>query len=825
MKRTIHLLKNDLAHFRGWLLLLYAVAGVRMTALAIGVRTGGTSDGAEFTCNMLLVAEIVLVVVTVVRAVHADAMTGTSAFWLTHPVSRRDMWLAKTSFFAGTILGPLVAVQATAGRLFAFSAVQNAQSVLALLLYATAVVFVAAALASVTADLGRFALGAALLGLAFLGTFLLIELARHKLGWGWQRSGPMSWSAQQSTVALVVASFAGSGMLAWTWQALTRRCVGGITILGAGIVAAVTVCHAPKVDFLATERAQPAGLGISLVDAHDEPDGLPGQQVLWSHFSVKGLPPNHVAAADELYASFVPDRGPGLTAEVNHRRHYRSTELLRHGMQGGPECVDMIKDRFPRATMWYGDTDVSSGSRLPVNGQIPRIYGNGPVKGTMSGFLHVTIVDMRKVAELSLQAGSEALLGAGERLRVRSSRVTASGVSLSLTRTVPCLLFSRDDRTRFMGPIYRGTSHLFFVLHHPGSGEASMVNSENSRWPAVVHPLDSVAIAGWQVDVPYRALQARLGGLSPDEWLAEARLSVFRAVEVGEYDYGFREANYDFVLDRGWREPGRTPTKQRRQTDEALPDDPMAVGVERYVELVLEHMVKTGNHQERMSMAGRLDAIGPDVVPAILRLAPIGESRAYYPLKQVLHRLVSREHIPELREALPRDMRLAELALQRKWGTEVRDIVLAELPKRLPRLTTEALIIAAHAKDPATYDDLAWYVVHARSGQERLLAALAECPGFDTSSSVRLAWRRARLGMISNAELIVPAAGEGIEEAFDLAIGRFEDEANANAREKHLTELASLVRYTGEQGGLGDWLRENRGRFVYDEHTRLYVLR
>ncbi len=829
MTLMLHQLKTDFVRFRASLLLLCAVLASRLGCVAWALREG-RAEGGSLAALVLLWVQLGLVAFTVARVVQADSPASTTAFWSTRPISRGTLFGAKALFVVLGIIVPVVLGQVLVCWVFGFSGLQTVLAVLSVLLYALAAVSVVAALASATSDFGQSVGAACLCVGGWTGLSAVVALAENVVWGGPRFSATESLSSAQSFLCLALVVIAGCGVGAWWWQALTGRRRGVVAAFCVGSVVILMLLHVPRVDFLASPSSVAApGVAASVLRTAEEPVPAPGQQVLWSHFAVTGLPEHHVAVADELHASFMPMLGHDLTIGVRHRHLHDGLGVLRHGVEGGPECLAAIRARFPTGTVWCDDVRVSAHGQLPVQGDVPDRYSrsNSAVRGTFAGALHVSVIDMRELASLPLTESSEALLGSGERLRVQNVRLSEDGVSFYLTRTVPCLLFGRDDRVRLLAPRYRGVQRLTLVLHDAERGEAFLVSGDRQRWPAAVHPLDSLTATGWRVTASFAARQARLDTADPTEWLASVRLHVFRAVETGECVLEFSESDYDFVLDRGWRRREHIRERERKRHDREapLPDGPDGVGLAQYVALVAERIADTSQHNRRLALGKRLKDLGPDVAPAILRLVPIAESRAHYALTGVLGGLVRREHLPELRAALKRDMRLARLFVRKHWEEDARDIVLAELPKRRLTFTADALLIAARARDPATYEDLHWYVVQTGMPQEILAAELAECPGFDLAACVNEAWRRARYGMVPKSGLLLPAARLGIAEALDGAIARFEEQEHAKTRQRRLDELVPLVAYYGPMAEIGTWLSEHRGRFEFDAARGIYVVR
>ena len=139
-------------------------------------------------------------------------------------------------------------------------------------------------------------------------------------------------------------------------------------------------------------------------------------------------------------------------------------------------------------------------------------------------------------------------------------------------------------------------------------------------------------------------------------------------------------------------------------------------------------------------------------------------------------------------------------------------------------VTPDALVMAATAHAPATYPDLAWHFAYNQGAQEKMLPALEQCPGFDLTGAVRLAWKRARLGLASQDELSLAAASEGLPEAITTAILRLERRLEAPEERRWLDSLRALTGYDGPPSKLRSWLLEHVGQFQFDPARKRYAL-
>lgn len=250
MNLTLHLAAWDLRYLRHylalWLGLVILQAGLVGYAphLAPVPRVeGGNVLSLSSFAELVAVLKICLLAVIVAQLVQKDCTVGSTAFWLSRPVSRVRLLTGKVLFVVPAIILPSLLVEA--GLLF-FSGVtprdilRSVPQILFLTLLAVAILMM---LAAVTSSLARmiFAGGVALLGLPLLWLFVWGAWSLFQLGTGTfaiddirvaQPVPPPIYNTIFVGIALVllVTAVAVVGH-----QYLTRRTTGSRIILLAGV--------------------------------------------------------------------------------------------------------------------------------------------------------------------------------------------------------------------------------------------------------------------------------------------------------------------------------------------------------------------------------------------------------------------------------------------------------------------------------------------------------------------------------------------------------------------------------------------------------------
>lgn len=175
MNLTWHIVKKDVrrlaAPVAAWIALVLAGALiVRCSAVPGDVVLSGDVNGwlrgLRSIVSLLGVLEVVLAAVLVAFLVQEDALVGTEAAWLTRPIGRGRLFLAKAGAAGLMLIVAPVAVLTPVWLASGFSAGEWLGAAGEFVLWQVATIVVAGAIAAITADLGKFVIAAVGLALA-----------------------------------------------------------------------------------------------------------------------------------------------------------------------------------------------------------------------------------------------------------------------------------------------------------------------------------------------------------------------------------------------------------------------------------------------------------------------------------------------------------------------------------------------------------------------------------------------------------------------------------------------------------------------------------
>ena len=223
MNLIFHHLKKDIRCLRLLLSLWFVLLVLNSLLMRSGLdRFIVTSEGSQTLAiahSLLYALQQLLQIVIVCQLVHADALAGTTAFWLTRPVSRKELLLSKSLFVLLILVVPALLVECMVMWLNAIP-VPDWPGALAELVVLQCSLFILPAmlLAALTPNLARLSVTALVSLIAFFLLHYTVLTTVMTLG-GVIRTEP------EVTAALLLAAIllVGSGAILITYQYSSRR--------------------------------------------------------------------------------------------------------------------------------------------------------------------------------------------------------------------------------------------------------------------------------------------------------------------------------------------------------------------------------------------------------------------------------------------------------------------------------------------------------------------------------------------------------------------------------------------------------------------------
>jgi ABC-type transport system involved in multi-copper enzyme maturation permease subunit len=236
---AIHFFKRDLR--RAWWLysiwlLVYLAEGLFAVSISPKVD-GGVASNMALSFIMFPVLRILVLVVLVAQLVHEDPLVGSTAFWLTRPVSRFSLFLSKAAGLGIVVLIPVVVNTAVLSR-FGLLHSELRLAAVGILAHQCSFVLPIAAVAALTPNFRFY--GAAAAGMA-VGIGVILIATSTGIG-GSAVVDPYANIALLNTRAMVAESLLiGGGALILTHQYLARRTRRSIALAAFVAVAYILI--------------------------------------------------------------------------------------------------------------------------------------------------------------------------------------------------------------------------------------------------------------------------------------------------------------------------------------------------------------------------------------------------------------------------------------------------------------------------------------------------------------------------------------------------------------------------------------------------------
>ncbi len=818
MNLILHQFKTDVRHFRWRLMLLWLAFAAGPVLNAHHALPG---NGVGVLGLFLNLWQMCFAVAIVTALVQADPFTGDTAAWLCRPLRRRHLFWAKSAFIILFLFIPWLAAQSLDWSLRGYSWQLGWIAAEELLMYGVTVVLITAVLAALTVGTARFFLAVAIATGSVFAWVVVVEILVHM---GLMHQAHTDWRSefqlQNSAAAVAWLVLAVGAFAAWLWQARAGRRRAAMVWLAIGLLPFPIITTVWSKNFLTPRLTPSAPVALSMPGTNRPPD-VAGGQWLSSEFFMSGVPAGQFAVIqDAPVMALFPGTMKSTPVPVAFRSQGRTRPLDSTALD---EYYRVIRDFFPPNIVWFNDNYVVGLRGVFDVAQLSKQFHHSPPAATLNGHLTVDLFHIKKVADLPLDYSSVVVFP-GLRVTLQKVALAGNGIDLQIDESYVNIALNRNvDNDNGDNP----GNFCTYVLYHPGSGEAFMVNQRTWREyvPALMN-LESHSVVN--LSFPYPALRERLAGVTAADWLRQARLYVFAPVYAGTSDLVFQKDDYHWSGSYGMdinRQNERFADAQA--IDRAsLPANFTDQQLEAYLDQIILNLSQDWNWQIRDTTRQKLQAIGAHGLPALLRRLPLEWSVENEMILPVVTNLVTREQLPDLRAALQRDDQVADVFISKGWEADARDVLVARLSDHRQPMTSSALRIAAGARDPATYGDLRWQFVHLNYGHDQVIEALEQCPGFDAAGAVRDAWLNVRLGVTSGPGLAFLAARQGLPDALNTAIvtaQQTQDNSESEQR-RHLSELAALTGYMGDTNNILSWVVNNRDRLHYDPAQQRYLL-
>jgi len=546
MSMAFHFFKRDLR--RVWWLysiwfLVYAAEGI-FTAFYPPLQDWALVGNALVTRGLISfsVLHLLVLVVLVAQLVQEDPPVGSTAFWLTRPVSRASLLLSKTAGLGLVLLIP-VFVNTAALSKFGFSPGDLALAAAEILAHQCSIVFPIAAIAALTPNFRWY--GAATIGLAVgIGVVLFIPANGFNGGFVLDRNAVIALSNTRAFLgeSILIAS----GGLVLAHQYLTRRtrrsiilaaCAAGAYILIAGFwpwsfgnVAPIHADHAPFEPSKVALEVRPIQLNrrgfpgggfagvVSLGIYIQVPKGFSGEGID-AAFSLSGIP-------EDLYVQ-VRSANPKMT--MPDGTAIKTFNQIPAGSSSSDSAVAAALGGIPVYSYFLGGS--GSANLAVVDTDTFQRYRDGPVR--IVDDFDLVAARYQVAAEIPIVKGGQFIFG---RVSVRIMDLVPRPDGVTLVVLKSTILLSPDSSTLLgsnpLDPRLRGDP--VFLLVNRSRREAVPINPTITR-TGVGDSYLSGMLYQQNDQMPFGGGGGANAPVLDKHWLAGATLVCLERVPVFEF--------------------------------------------------------------------------------------------------------------------------------------------------------------------------------------------------------------------------------------------------------------------------------------------------
>jgi len=315
VRLVIHHLKKDLRYLRLLLLPWFVLLLVNSLLIRSGLDLSiASEEGIEVLSSayvLLYVLQQILQIVIVCQLVQADALAGTTAFWLTRPISRKQLLLSKSLFVLLVLLLPSVIAEVIVLQVNGISVSQTLYALpQEIILQSALFLMPTMLLASLTPSLARLAI----VGLGSVTAFFLIHYAvlasvmtfgtasRRRMSAVFPGQWPTIFSGNPSGMMVSAILAIGLCGMVIASQYLKRRTVHSATAAVLGMCLVIAALNLWSWDLLRSRQWWSARTGlnpesIQLVVSKEPGAGFVrddrGQLMILGRVEPQGVPPDY----------------------------------------------------------------------------------------------------------------------------------------------------------------------------------------------------------------------------------------------------------------------------------------------------------------------------------------------------------------------------------------------------------------------------------------------------------------------------------------------------------------------------------------------------
>lgn len=820
MNLVTHLLKKDLRRTRPLIALWLLILLVNALLAATGRSTThsaqvlfGIIDRTAPTLQLLLLA------VFVPYLILEEPLVGTTAFWLSRPLSRPLLLRAKALYVLLVFLLPPLVVEVVVLLGNGFTVHDIALALPQVLLHLLNWIAPLMLLAALVPSFARFAIvGVSVAVVASL--FGMVEpLIRPLFASDYLRniSTTALRTMDRSTIlgTELLCIFLVSGLVIYQYLARnTRR-----TIIASAVVALLLSLAqiSWSWDFLA--RRLPSippfdlakvQIGMATLNANDYGGGDDGPP--WKEFSgeleVLGIPPEYVLTVERADSRLQISGGEMLPANpVGESGVVVNPEALENPVQSP---VVNLRGQLRYVTN-IAKVSAETFSRLQ----------DKPI--TLSSELKLRLAKYVVTARMPAAVGARVDRGSSHILLTQILR-DQTGVDLLVHERGSNLLFGPPNPYEIID--FYDQRPILYVLRNKVRNEAVL---QKQNWNGFVPESASSILFNRKLSIGFGSDPDRME-ITPDltpAWLADAELIRLKLVPVCTFTKTLEPESFKLSGSSRikWRRD-RGDVKVSSLLDEVkLPEHASKQQVRDYLRaLQIALQRQEANHSEQDVLLSKLLKVGPDNLDVLIDERSDHGSRFQWTLQDAIAHLVRPQDKALVLDSLEIDPELIGVVVKQGWVADAHATLAREIALRKQGLPSQWPLVLASLNDPATYGDLVWYFINTYD-RGHLFAAIKDLPGIDLAKAVDAAWKKTRLDPHRAQETIAAAAQFGHPDAIDVAVKLIDTGDDSYGGVVLATEmLKHYTPATGDKKAVVAWVKAHRDKLVFDPVGKKFVL-
>lgn len=855
MKRLWHHIKKDLNHLKYPLAIWWVLAVFRQLSMERMLGLVEVPHNVTIS-NIIELFRFINLFVLVPLLVQSDSLVGSTSFWLSRPISRKELLACKSLFILFFIIGPVLILEVISMMIHGITAGHILLAIPEMLFEILLFILPLMILAVLTPDFKRFALVAlaVFVSLFIISVALFVLFAPLVLKEVFSRPEAFSPTMIQSQILVALAAeiILGCGII--IHQYLTRKTLRAIILLALSIPLTLFAAVIWQWDFF--EREQ----------------------------TIKHLAPNHQGIRDfKVFAnpryvgrisSSISRKKP--TASFSYKIKYSGIPeafFLRSGsvnnieilLPGGPTIspLDCRMSSINTGDQYRALQQVLSPSRL-VRHSYDFYRRTGTLELRISGLPHPLVERVvnsegtlsfdavfhvyryRVAAVLPLQSGSQYKRGS-EYIRVVAVKPRPRGCAVKLQIQVVWLLF--DPRLPDTPPAKRDFllwEDMDIFLHNKKRQEILVKNDWKSNfkrffaWELMESSENRVNVVTLVLDFSSQNQNAYFPRID-NSWMMDAELVCLEEENIGQFTKPVRIENFrlktekiresidfsDFSEGRIEEKADEVQETIARELEKIrLPGDATKEQVKKYIRKILQISSRQSIKRFDDIQVIRLAEVGPEHIDVLAEMGVTWDSKYYVNL--ALKRIAGSGNKEIILKILDDYPELIRVVIREGWVRSARDILVRRLEayddESLPLEWIEAIALL---EDKSVYPLLKQALLRMPYYKTEIYEAIKNLPGIDLSDTIPQLWRMSKYDDAEDVSQMVPIALEwGFVDALEVAFDLVDDSRLPESRRTQLWKtINTYIEYNGGKQEIIDWFKGNKDKFVFDKQEKKFLIR